>query len=523
MKTLLPIRTARRRKVLLLASLLVLGSSVSAAAPTGSAPSFAVAKNYATGRAPVSVASGDLNGDGKPEIMTANEGADTISVLHNRGDGSFDAKRDYPTGRRPFGVEIGDLNGDGSPDLVTLNFADVSVLLNRGNGSFEPGTDYPFLGDSLSIADVNGDGKPEIVGSGVRRGSVSALLNRGDGTFEPERDYRVADNPGPVAIGDLNGDSKPDLATASSTESTVSVLLNRGDGSFETRRDYRVGVIPGPVAIGDLNGDGKPDLAVEGVADVSVLLNRGDGTFRAAHHYDICGGFAYGGCHYPHFGSLAIADLNGDGKSDLVTKHFDGNPINPDVAKLEDMVSVLVNKGDGTFAAKHSYRTGFRFVAYPDGEAGDPWLAIVDLNGNGTPDIATRTEDPHVLSVLLNRGDGSFESKLVYRIGRAPSPIAITDLNGDGKPDVVSAHSKAGTVSVRLNTPGLCNVQPVKGKPLAAARRTLARGNCRVGKIRRAYSKTVRRRRVISQKPKFGAVLPNGGKVDVVVSRGRKH
>ena len=73
-----------------------------------------------------------------------------------------------------------------------------------------------------------------------------------------------------------------------------------------------------------------------------------------------------------------------------------------------------------------------------------------------------------------------------------------------------------------LNTPGLCTVQNVRGRTLPIARRTLARANCRVGKIRRAYSKNVKKGRVISQKPRFGAVLPGGGKVDLVVSRGRR-
>ena len=128
----------------MLAGLLVLGTSVSAAAPTGSAPSFAAARSYATGSHPSSVAIGDLNGDGKPDLATANGDANTVSVLLNRGDGSFRAKLDYATGSGPASVAIGDLNGDGKPDLATANSdADtVSVLLNRGDGSFQAKRDY---------------------------------------------------------------------------------------------------------------------------------------------------------------------------------------------------------------------------------------------------------------------------------------------------------------------------------------------------------------------------------------------
>src|SRR5438876_422177 len=95
MKTLLPIWSVHRKKVLALAGLLVLGSSVSAAAPTGSAPSFAPARSYATGRFPYQVAIGDLNRDGKLDLATANIEANNVSVLLNRGDGSLRTRRDY--------------------------------------------------------------------------------------------------------------------------------------------------------------------------------------------------------------------------------------------------------------------------------------------------------------------------------------------------------------------------------------------------------------------------------------------
>jgi hypothetical protein len=222
-----------------------------------------------------------------------------------------------------------------------------------------------------------------------------------------------------------------------------------------------------------------------------VLLNKGDGSFRPKLDYRTV----------RHPASVAIGDLNGDGKPDVVTANGELNT-----------VSVFLNEGDGSFQGKRDYRTGI------DPES----VAIGDLNGDGKPDLASANNPAQgSVSVLLNRGDGSFQAKREYATGINPISLAIGDLNGDGLPDLATANLHGVGVSVLINTPGLCAVQNVRGMTLPTARRTIARVNCRVGKIRHAYSK-IKRGRVISQKPTFGAVLPGGGKVNLVVSRGRK-
>jgi hypothetical protein len=174
---------------------------------------------------------------------------------------------------------------------------------------------------------------------------------------------------------------------------------------------------------------------------------------------------------------------------------------------------VLLNRGDGTFAAKRDYLA--------DGEIG---LAIGDLNGDGSPDLATSNPDPvgSLVFVLLNRGDGRFGVRdwLEYR-AKYPYALAIADLNGDGRNDIATTSARETySATVLLNKPGLCDVQWVTDRPLWNAKLVLERGGCRVGKVRRVHSK-LPAGRVVRQTPKFGAVLPGGTKVDLVVTTNR--
>ena len=204
--------------------------------------------------------------------------------------------------------------------------------------------------------------------------------------------------------------------------------------------------------------------------------------------------------------------MNGDGKPDLATAN-----------SYADTVSLLLNTGAGRFGARRDYKV--RGNPSLNRSGGDPVsVAIADLNQDGKPDVVTANAaivEAGTVSVFVNQGRGRFRPELVYATGGAYSVgVAIGDLNGDAKPDVAAANEQADTVSVFLNRPRLCTVQGVWRQPLPAAKRTLTRANCRIGKVRRVTS-GVKGGRVISQHPAFGAVLPGGGKVNLVVSRGR--
>ncbi len=155
-----------------------------------------------------------------------------VSVLLGNGDGTFGPQRDYVAGHSPYSIAIGDLNGDGKPDLAVanINFYTVSVLLGHGDGTFGSRTDYVagFSPTSVAIGDLDGDGRPDLAAANYYSNTVSVLLGNGNGTFAPKSDYGAGDRPQSVAIGDVNGDGRPDLVVANGGSNSVSVLLNIG-------------------------------------------------------------------------------------------------------------------------------------------------------------------------------------------------------------------------------------------------------------------------------------------------------
>lgn len=505
-------RGVRRAAILVcIGTTLVLGGVARSAA--GPSLSFAAANQYAAGKRPCSMAIGELNGDGKSDIVTADCDSNKVSVLRNRGDGTLEGKSDYAAGEGPNRVEIADLNADGKNDLVAANSGrSISVLLNEA-GAFGPRASYAVGGspEEVLIADLNSDGKLDLVvaTSSDSRNVLSVLLNRGDGTFEPKRDYLSAQPYfSDIALDDVSGDARPDIVIVNTYPHGFSVLLNGGDGSFRPGRDYEEAPFARRVAIGDLNGDGKPDVATQDdIAAVSVFVNQGDGTFRFARGYDSGPGAPF----EPQ--AIVIADVNGDHAADLLTRWTHTIFLGIHIGETEvGGVSVLLNKGHGTFTRARSY-------AIPPSEESAE-LAIVDLNGDQSPDIAT--DAGGVVTVLLNRSNGSFERGLRYPFPYAEAGIATADLNSDGRPDLAGVRPAAHAVWVKLNTPGLCNVQSVHGMTVVAAKRRLGRANCRAGKVSRTYTKKVGKGHVLSQRPRFGAVRPGGAKVNLVVSRGRK-
>jgi FG-GAP-like repeat len=192
-------------------------------------------------------------------------------------------------GIQPFSVAVGNFNGDGSPDLAVADRGgnSVRILLGNGNGTFAPQTPIAVgnAPDAIAVGDFNGDGKLDLAVAnsyfGTNGGTVSVLLSNGNGTFAAPMTMAVGDDPLAIAVGDFNGDGKIDLAVANFDSGTISILLGNGNGTFAPQTTVPVGSYPSSIAVGDFNGDGKLDLAVASVrtGHMSVLLGNGNGTF----------------------------------------------------------------------------------------------------------------------------------------------------------------------------------------------------------------------------------------------------
>ncbi|MGP0019118.1 MAG: FG-GAP-like repeat-containing protein [Candidatus Sulfotelmatobacter sp.] len=372
-------------------------------------------------------------------------------------------------GYNPESVVVADVNGDGKLDMIVASacqslevcqFGAVSVMLGNGDGTFRPPVTYltggstsSFDSASLAVADVNGDGKPDLIvasscliGS-CESGAVSVFLGNGDGTFETAATYPSGGlQATSVAVGDMNRDGKPDLVVANSCinsacpNGAVTLLLGNGDGTFRSALAYNSGGLGTmSVALADVNGDGKLDALVANYGEfvnsgnVGVLLGKGDGTFQPVTTYSVG----------PSPWALAVADLNKDGKPDLAVA-------NSCWCTAGASISVLMGNGDGTFQPATTYDSG----------GNDTFsVAISDINGDGNLDLIAGDhcngpgcDTVGLAGVLLGNGDGTFQPVVVFSAGvNWTNSVVSADVNGDGWPDLVLANLGSAPATVLIN------------------------------------------------------------------------
>jgi hypothetical protein len=363
-------------------------SATGGARPARSRLSFARAITFATAiQGPTSIAAGDLNHDGLPDIAVVSpDGGGNypyVSYAPGKGNGRFGPWKYGPATNAPGFVLLAHATENGKLDALTTDTIsnDIAIAFGDGKGGFSSYVDITnVFANFLAVADVNGDKIPDIVGSGISPNSVYVMLGQGKKKFGQPTTYPSGgDFPTDVATGSLRNDGIQDMLVAnygsmSGGNENIGVLLGNGDGTFQNPVVYEAGPRPLAVVLGDFNGDGNLDVAVSNNGGADVLLGSGDGTFAAAKMYRAGGSPTW----------IAAADFNGDGILDLAVSNLSNTGTG--------YVAVLLGNGDGTFQRPRRFDVGR-----------GPWqLVVADFNHDGRPDIATVNNGDSSVSVLLN-------------------------------------------------------------------------------------------------------------------------
>lgn len=434
-------------------------------------PAFRAASDFEAGDRPPDIASGDLNSDGKTDLVVTNRAANEIIIFLGNSSG-VPTKAKLTSVVGPTNVGIGDFNRDGKMDLAIthgeFSSAGVSILIGDGSGGFGPPTNFPILPwKNMLVADFNNDGNADVFvsqddagssqvllgnGSGGLSGgatvniifahqavpgdfnkdgkldlaivglgtSVAVALGDGLGNFSSPKTFPVSNGAGFIDTADFNNDGNLDLVTAGNN---ISVLAGDGAGNFGAATSVSVGFPTDTVTVADFNGDSKPDVAVSGnQSTIAVLTGNGNGGFGAPTLYRI------------NTSALDIVDgdFDGDGKADVAIA-------NTSFTSLTSM-SLLYGDGSGNLQFASVIPVGSSPYAITNG----------DLNNDGHDDLVYTNIAHNTISVLINNGRGGFGPPTNFAVGKEPRSVALGDLNGDQKLDLVTANSDAFSVSVLL-------------------------------------------------------------------------
>ena len=365
---------------LLTVGLLIFINPFASTAQQAPAPS-PVGQNYEAGTAPAYVAVGHLDGnENGADLVVSNQNSDNISVLLNKGDGTFLAAANYAVGKLPTAVAIGDFSGLGRRDVaVALSGQDaVALLYNKGKGELQEPLKIPTVPapGSIAVADFNGDERDDLLIASISQTQATLLLSKGDDDFDAPQTLDLGYVPFFVTAADVNNDGKPDFITCPwqrSGPSQLGVYLGKGGGKFEEPQRFHAGQNAYQVAAGDFNADSKLDLVVANnfSRGAHVLLSSGGGSFQTATNYPI------GDC-----GAVVTGDFNGDGWLDFAVTN-----------SIAAQLTVMLGKGDGTFFPKQDFTVG----------RGPVMLAVGDFDRDGKRDLVTVNQTANNVTVVLGK------------------------------------------------------------------------------------------------------------------------
>jgi hypothetical protein len=388
-----------------------------------------------TGSAPASVAAADLNGDGRLDLVSADTSSNRLSIFFQASTGAFPTTASIAlnTGSGPRSVVAADLNGDGQLDLVSADSGSnrLSVFFQIAAGIFPASAslalDTGSNPRSVVAADLNGDGRLDLVSPDDGNNRLSVFFQAASGGFltTASVELNTGDSPAAVAAADLNGDGRLDLVSADLFGNSLSIFFQGAPGIFPTAPNG--GFVNGEnlvsVLAADLNGDGRPDLVAPDVFGnrLSIFFQTAPGEFRFPASVALSTG---------NFPSHAVAaDFNGDGRLDLVS--------------VDSRLSIFFQTTSGVFPAAPS-------VALTTGSA--PAFAVAaDLNNDGRLDLVSADSG---LSIFFQAAPGVFPTTASAALNTAngPTSVVAADLNSDGRPDLVSADFSSDRLSIFFQT-----------------------------------------------------------------------